>query len=149
MIRKKTKTNPFIEAHRPKHGPIESPVVFKETKSLPPKPKTLFDMYLGNNPRLLQQDVARRPDHYTDRQKAVVAHLSTGARIHPPVKDQEKNELVITYSRSTEADKKLRDQVTRLTTEEPTILTDGTTLEQHEATKRVFGQSDPGDIIII
>lgn len=133
----------FIETNRPRHEPMEAmkrladpeddfgaqSFVALGTKLIetPQRPKTLLDMYAAL-PHIVA-DSRKRPEHYTDRQHDVITALSSRREASPPVRDDEKNELLLTYLRSTEADQKRRDIITKATapkTSEPDPFAEAT-----------------------
>jgi hypothetical protein len=165
------KISNFVEEHRPRH-PLEEAMKkdqgesvfgsqlmghFVRTEDLPESTnkKTLFDVY--GSPRLIFDDVGRRPNHYTERQREIARALMSKQPLDPPPTDNEKNELLLTYMRKTQQDRTRRDIISRVSgrfvgaVDEPIILPDGRTLDesvQHERMAPSVGPSSD-DIIII
>jgi hypothetical protein len=123
----------FIEAHRPRHEPIEA---LRNLIAAPPevagksfleyvgafaatadttktRPTNLLDLY-AQDIREVYLDAQRRPEHYDERQHEMLNHLQHGAPLSREMTDEEKNELLLTYMRRTisteERERKIREQ---------------------------------------
>lgn len=128
---------------------------FKATAVLPPKPKTLLEMYMGTDVRRLQQDALARGEHYTERQHEVLAALAGQTTLARPATEAEQNELLITFTRGTEQDKTLKDRNRRLSSrsdDHEIILESGRSLADEAADERgggTFENQSYGDKILI
>lgn len=89
-----------------------------------PRAKELFDTYIPD-PRVLLQDLLRRPDHYTPRQAEIIRFLAQGVRAKPPTSN-EKNTLLITFTARSAPKPEQPKQVSR---KEEIIMEDGKPLE--------------------
>lgn len=130
----------FVETNRPRHEPMEAVkrladpedrfdardfAIGSKLIETPQRPKTLLEMYAAL-PHIVA-DSRKRQQHYTDRQHDIIAALSGRREASPPVRDDEKNELLLTYLRSTESDQKRKDIITKATApKEPDPLAEAT-----------------------
>jgi hypothetical protein len=119
---------------------------FRATIDPPARPTSLLDMYLGSDLRALYQDTQARPAHYEDRQREVAELLLRGGA-DSSVTELEKNELFLTYLRTTEAQASLIEQNAKASGPEEIILEDGTVLV--EDAEPSFEKQDFDDEIII
>lgn len=165
-------TKKFTDLHGPKHEGLEAfgkaledlratpdfRGLFSGTAEPLPRPRTLLEFYLGNDLRQLLQDVRARPEHYSERQREIVEHLcGTGGAVEPPT-DQEKDELLLHFTRSTEAEAKSRDLIREMTAarhrkedkeNEETIMEDGRSLKDHLESDPTYETQSFGDKIIV
>ncbi len=164
----------FLEANKPRHEPLEALQAlhaspnkteglqeflghFRATVEPPERPRTLLDMYLGGDVARIYQDALLRPEHYDSRQHQLLAALSHGTAMEQPPTDTEKNELLLTFMRTTDADKATRERNARITSQRgggdgPIVLEDGRTLEQaasDERARATFEQQNYDDQVII
>lgn len=166
----------FVDSHRPRHELLERMRSmagggdraqsfqrfqghFRETAQLPPRPKTLLDMYLFGDVRQILQDAAIRKDHYEQRQHEILGALMTKTELDQPITDAEKNELFLTWLRDTEAAKATKERNAKITDPkggvkggDDIVLEDGRTLNESMKDARsgaTFEKQDYGDQIII
>ncbi len=117
----------FIETNRPRHEPLEAmkrlanpsdrfdardyvAAISPRLGDAPPKPQTLLEMY--DSLHHIAQDARARPKHYSDRQHEIIEHLTAGAPAPEPT-TAEKNELMLTFTRSTESEASRKDLISR------------------------------------
>lgn len=157
----------FLDLHAPKHKGLEEwdslikgmkePVPFtSHFSTMAPRqegPKTLLDFYLNGDIRQILEDSLERPDHYSDRQRQILLHLSASIPPNPPVTDLEKDELVYQWQRQTELEQKSKEVVEKITNarhdqeDNKIVMENGQTLT--EWTESSFERQDHGDKIII
>lgn len=163
-MKKTTKPEPqerpadFMEAHRPRHEPIEA---LRNLIAAPPeaagksfleyigaftttadttktRPTNLLDLY-AQDIRAIYLDAEQRPDHYDERQHEILNHLMLQAPLSRELTDEEKNELLLTYMRRSvskeERNRKIREQEARRKKQEQEenediVLEDGRTLAE-------------------
>jgi hypothetical protein len=146
---KKRKT--FLEEHLPPHrGTVALKAALENLtppdfvtsigRVAPPvpvrAPENLLEFYLGKDIGVLVEDQLARPDHYTDRQKEIIAHLQSPQGTPPTT--QELNDLMLQYARSTDAAKRTKETLRAVTApdssvESQIIMEDGKTLASHMA----------------
>ena len=69
------------------------------------QPKTLVDFYLGGDFSKLYADLCARPDHYNDRQSAIIRAKYMKQPCHPEPTEAEVNGLVMQLTRTTDHEK--------------------------------------------
>lgn len=161
----------FVEQHAPRHRGLEEwaelmkPVqhrLFVATAQPVPRPQTLIEFYLGNDLRQLMEDMYERPEHYTDRQREVLHHLTHGTQLSSRVDSYEKDELFLQWQRQSDLSTKSKELVKKITDarhleerseNEETIMDDGRSLAEHQQAQEnappSFEAQDFGDKIIV
>lgn len=152
----------FLATNLPRHEPLDAMKRLMDPKDKfdskdyalsaklvePPKrPDSLLEMYGGV--RAVQQDAIQRPQHYTERQHEILLALTTGRTAVPEVTRAEKDELMLTFARSTEADAKRKEIIEKLTTPDDTLLDDGRTVDQAASDERASFQNQDFDEEIV
>jgi hypothetical protein len=176
-----SKTRPsFTDLYAPKHTGIEdlkkrlAPVPYGGLAQVAPaegpRPTspTLLEFYLGKDLRQIYDDMRARPDHYDERQKAIIEHLVNQVAVDMAVTDREKDDLLLHWMRPSEVASKSQDLVRRLSDarhrkeqedkeNEEIIMEDGQSLKDHLEGKPpepgapgepTFEKQDFGDKII-
>lgn len=160
------KPQTFTELYLPKHEGLERWDLLKEgnrgrallafaeaaTTVAPTEleePKGLLELYTGGNYAHLSDDVARRPDHYTDRQKEIVDSLIHKKKLPEPPTEREKTDLLLQLTRSTQSARATKEINRKMTEpkkeEEEIVLEDGKTLKEQAS----FEKQDFGDKILV
>ncbi len=171
-MRAKMKNPSFTEQFAPKHEGVaqlaallrppsvqQLAIAALAPASVPERPKTFIEFYLGGDIRSIYDDMRARPDHYDDRQKQVIEHLMNSAPVTEPVTDKERDDVFLQFMRNETAAKSSRDTVRELTSarhkqeqaeNDAIVMEDGRTLTDHLQTGGPsFEKQDFGDKIII
>jgi hypothetical protein len=149
-MRAKMKSPSFTEQFAPKHEGVaqlaallrppsvqQLAIAALAPASVPERPKTFIEFYLGGDIRSIYDDMRARPDHYDDRQKQVIEHLMNSAPVTEPVTDKVR-ELTSARHKQEQAE---NDAI---------VMEDGRTLTDHLQTGGPsFEKQDFGDKIII
>ena len=110
----------FCYVHLPRHEGLEAFDAatqqfrvgeFTNHRDAPAAPRTLFDMYLRDAPRVLAADAATRPEHYDDAQHEMIRGLAAGKRYGK----RELDLLFLTYSEKSATAAARAALVTRIT----------------------------------
>lgn len=168
----------FMREHLPRHQPIEAlrtliaapqeaagksfleyAGAFESTAdTTKTRPTNLLDLY-AQDIREIYFDAQRRPEHYDERQHAILQQLV--AKLPGDITDAEKNELLLTFTRPSvpkeERDRRIREQEKlrkkrEQEENEEILLEDGRSLAdaiEDEKSNGVFEKQDFGDKIIV
>lgn len=160
----------FTDQHAPKHPGLEEwaelmkPVqhrIFVTTAPPVPRPQTLLEFYLNGDLRQILNDMAARPDHYSDRQREVLHHLVHGSQTTSPVTTQEKDDLFYQWQRQSDLSAKSKEMVSAISDarhqrekseNEEIIMEDGRSLADHQNAQEstpTFENQSFGDRIIV
>lgn len=78
------------------------------------KDQTLLDAYFGGDVMLIENDMLRRPDHYTTEQKEIIAKVKSKEPLPPGASYRDINDIVFRFVESTRHQEQRRDVVQKV-----------------------------------
>ena len=108
-----------IAAQEPVIDPVSRLSLFSGMVETPRGRQDLLDIYIGKNIGMLVQDLEARPKHYTERQQDIIVALRAGAPANPPATAAERSDLLLQFTRRTEAVKPVAKARRKMAQQEP------------------------------